>query len=74
MPEPSPAQLRLDGADEVVRLVRDREVRVPRHPEARRLDDLHAREEALHVGLDHVLEKHQPVRPPGSGAADAAAP
>ncbi len=61
VPEPAPAQLRLDRADEVVRLVGDREVRVARHPEPRRLDDLHAREEALHLGLDDVLDEDEPV-------------
>ena len=57
---PAP-QLGLDGPEQVVGLVRDREVRVARDAEAGGVDDLHARKEPLHVGRDDVLERHQAV-------------
>ena len=53
--EPAPAQLLLDGLQEVVGLVGDLEVRVARHAEDPVVDDLHAREERVEVGRDDVL-------------------
>ena len=59
--EAAAAQLRLDRAEEVVRLVGDREVRVARDPEARGVEHLHPGEEPADVRLDDVLERDQAV-------------
>ena len=55
------AQLVLDGAQQVVGLVRDREVGVARHPEEVVPQDLHAGEELVEVPRDHRLERDERV-------------
>ena len=57
--EAPPAQLRLDGAQQVVGLVVDREVGVARDPEDVAVDDLHAREQRVQVLGDQALERHE---------------
>ena len=57
--EAPPAQLGLDGGEQVVGLVGDLEVGVARHPERAVLDDLHAREERVEVLGDQVLHRHE---------------
>ena len=57
--EAAPAELLLDGQQQVVRLVLlDGEVGVAGHPEEVVLDDLHAREERVQVGGDDLLQQH----------------
>ena len=53
------AQLLLDGAEQVVGLVVDREVGVARDPEDVVVDDLHAREERVQVLGDQALERDE---------------
>ena len=56
--EAAPAQLLLDGQQQVVRLVLlDRDVGVARHPEQVVVDDLHAREQGVQVGGDDLLDQ-----------------
>ena len=57
--EAAAAQLVLDRAQQVVRLVGDGEVGVARDPEDVVVDDLHAREELVQVLGDEVLERHE---------------
>ncbi len=65
--EPPAVQLELDGGREVLRVVLvDGEVGVAGHPEDVVLGDGHRREEALQVGGDDLLDRHQPV-PVGQG-------
>jgi hypothetical protein len=54
--EAPPLQLQLDGLEQVVRLVGDFEVSVPRDAESGALGDLHLREERGQRVRDHVLE------------------
>ena len=64
LPEPPSAKLELDGLQQVVGLVGDREVRVTRDAEERALDDLHHREERLEEVPDHALQRdEEPPRP-----------
>ena len=73
--EPPPAQLRLDGLEQVVGLVRELEVGVARDPEQALLDDLDPREEARREVRDHLLERHEaPSVPPRRPARTAPAP
>ena len=58
--EAPPSKLLLDGHQQVVGLVLlDREVRIAGHPEQVRLDDLHAGEQVLEVGGDHLVDRHE---------------
>ena len=60
--ETPPGQLRLDGREKVVSLVLlDLEVGVAGDPERMMIDDLHAREQRLEVGGDHLLERNEPL-------------
>ena len=74
--EPAPLQLLLERLQQVVRAVVDLEVGVARDPERVVLDDLHAREELVEVGGDHLLEGHEAaaLARTGRSAAAAAAP
>ena len=74
--EPASPELLLDRHQEVVGLVLlDREVGVAGDPEQVRLDDLHAGEQVLEVGLDDLVDRHEVVRSrPRAGAAGSAAP
>ena len=60
--EAPPAQLGLDGLQEVVGLVGDLEVGVARDAEEAVADDLHPRKERLEVGRDDLLERDERVR------------
>ena len=61
--EAAPAKLLLDGQEEVVRLVLlDRQVGVASDPEQVRLEDLHAAEQEVEVGLDDLVEQHEGQR------------
>ena len=60
--EAPPAQLGLDGLQEVVGLVGDLEVRVARDAEEAVADDLHPRKERVEVGRDDLLERDERVR------------
>ena len=57
--EAPPAQLVLDGLQQVGGVVGHLQVGVARHPEDVALDDLHAREERIEMVGDHVLERDQ---------------
>ena len=58
--EAAPAKLLLDGEQEVVRLVLlDRQVGVAGDPEEVRLEDLHAAEQEVQVGLDDLVEQDE---------------
>ena len=57
--EAAPAQLLLDGAQQVVGLVVDLEVGVARDAEDVVVDDLHAREERVEVLGDELLERDE---------------
>ena len=59
------AELLLHGLEQVIGLVRDREVGVARHAEHGVVEDLHAREQLVEVAGDHVLERHE--RPAADG-------
>ena len=61
--ETPPPQLLLDRHEQVVGLVLlDREVGVARHPEEVVIEDLHAEEQGIQVGLDHLVDEHEPRR------------
>ncbi len=61
-PEAAPAQLELDGHEEVVGLLLlEREVGVAGDAEGEVVLDLHALEEAVEVGRDDLLERHEPL-------------
>ena len=61
--EPAPPQLLLDGEQQVVGLVLlDREVGVAGHAEEVVLQDLHAGEQGVEVGLDDLVDEHEPRR------------
>ena len=57
--EAAPAQVRLDGLEQVVCVVRDLGVAVARQAEERALHDLHLREQARQEVRQHGLERHQ---------------
>ena len=58
--EPPPPELLLDGHEEVVRLVLlDRQVGVAGDPEEVRLQDLHAAEQEVEVGLDDLVDEDE---------------
>ena len=60
--EPAPPQLHLDGRQQIVRLfVLDGQVCVPSDAERDAVVDLHAGEELLQVGADHLLQGHEPL-------------
>ena len=61
-PEATAADLLLDGEQEVVRLVLlERDVRVAGDPEQVRLEDLHAPEQLVEVGLDDLVQQDELV-------------
>ena len=62
--EAAPPQLELDRLEQVVGLVGDLEVRVPRDAEDRALGELHLREERREKVGDHVLERNPEPAPP----------
>ena len=57
--EAAPAQLLLDRAQQIVRLVGHLEVGVARDAEGVVVDDLHAREQRVEMLGDQVLERHE---------------
>ena len=61
--EAPPPQLLLDRHEQVVGLVLlDREIGVAGHPEEVVIEDLHAEEQGIEVGLDHLVDEHEPRR------------
>ena len=74
--EAPPPELLLDREQEVVGLVLlDREVGVAGDPEEVVLDDLHAEEQRVEVGLDDLVEEDEPRSArPRAGAAGSAGP
>ena len=59
--EAAAAQLVLDCAQQVVGLIRDREVGVARDAEDARMEDLHAGEQRFQMARDHGLERDERV-------------
>ena len=73
--EAPPAELLLDRQEQVVGLVLlDREVGVAGDPEEVRLEDLHAAEQEVEVGLDDLVDQHErrAARPRRGGAGSGA--
>ena len=61
-PKAAPAQLELDGGEQVVGLILlQREVGVPGHAEDVPSAEAHLREQVVKVGGDHLLERHEAV-------------
>ena len=62
--ESPPPELELDRFEQVVGLVRDLEVGIPRDSERRALDDFHLREERRERVGDHVLHRQEDLLSP----------
>ena len=67
--ERTPPQLRPQLLEQIVGLVGQLEVRIPRHPKDTMLLDLHTREEPVEVMRDHILEWQE-----GAGPVDLEEP
>ena len=70
--EAPPAELELDGLEQVVGLVRDGEVGVARDAKGRRFGDLHLREEPAKEMRDHRIERDEVLSLPEEDEAGKA--
>ena len=68
-PEAPPPHLAVDDRQQVLALLLDLQVHVPRDPEGKAAERLHAREQVLQVGGDELLERQELVDGVGGRAA-----